>query len=131
MGRGTDWPFQIFGHPDLMAGDFQFVPMPNSGSKYPPQEGHNCRGYDLRHLSVDSLRHTRRMNLEWLLDAYRDFPDKNQFFLKNGFFDLLAGTRNLRRQMEEGCNEEEIRATWSYDLEMYRQIRKKYLLYPE
>jgi len=131
LGRGTNWPFQVFGHPDLMSGEFRFTPRPNAASKYPPQDGRSCRGFDLRYLSVDSLRHARTLNLEWLLDAYRDFPDKGKFFLKNNFFDLLAGTRQLRFQIEDGCNEAEIRATWAYDLQQYNLLRSKYLLYPE
>ncbi|MCC6412557.1 MAG: DUF1343 domain-containing protein [Saprospiraceae bacterium] len=131
LGRGTDWPFQMFGHPDLMSGEFRFVPRANAASKYPPLDGKNCRGYDLRYMSIDSLRHTGKINLEWLLDAYRDFPDKGQFFLKNNFFDLLAGTRQLRFQIEDGCSEAEIRATWAYDLTQYQILRSKYLLYPE
>lgn len=131
LGRGTDWPFQMFGHPDLMSGEYRFIPRPNAASKYPPQEGRSCRGYDLRYLPIDSLRHTGKLNLEWLLDAYRDFPDKGQFFLKNNFFDLLAGTRQLRFQIEDGCSEAEIRSTWAYDLGQYQILRCKYLLYPE
>lgn len=131
VGRGTDWPFQIFGHPSFSDSSFWFVPRPNEASRYPPQEGWVCQGFDLRDVPLDSLQAQKQLNLNWLLDFYRQLPDKQAFFLANGYFERLAGTMSLRKQMEEGKTEAEIRATWQADLEAFKEIRRKYLLYPE
>lgn len=131
VGRGTDWPFQIFGAPAFVRDSFWFVPRSNEGARYPPHEGWICRGYDLRDIPLDSLRAQKQLNLTYLLDFYREYPQKDSFFLSNGFFELLAGTYSLRKQMEAGNTESEIRATWQADLEAFKAIRKNYLLYPE
>lgn len=131
VGRGTDWPFQVLGHPELERDSFWFVPRPNEGSRYPPQEGWVCRGYDLRDIPMDSLRAQRQMSLRWLLDIYHQLPNKEEFFLPSGYFERLAGTSSLRQQIEAGKTEAEIRATWQADLEAFRKIRRKYLLYSE
>lgn len=131
VGRGTDTPFQLVGHPDNECDTFSFIPKPNAGSKYPPQQGLVCKGYDLRHVSIDSLRMRTELNLNWLLKFYQDFPNKSAFFLPNGFFNLLSGTTTLRQQMEAGKTEAEIRASWAPNLAFYKEIRKRYLLYPE
>ncbi len=132
VGRGTDWPFQVVGHPDYPGpANVEFVPRRNKASRHPPLEGLRCRGFDFRHLSVDSLFERRALDLTPLLDMYCEFPHKEVFFLKNRFFDRLAGTRALRLQIEEGNFESDIRATWQNDLAHFRTIRRKYLLYPE
>lgn len=131
LGRGTDMQFQVLGHPDFRADSFWFVPRPNTGSKRPPHEGWICRGYDLRNIPMDSLRNQTQLNLRYLLDFYRDFPDKSAFFTPNNSFELHAGTLSLRQQLEAGMSESAIRATWQPDLDAYRTIRKKYLLYPD
>lgn len=131
VGRGTDWPFQVYGAPEFPRDSFWFVPRPNAGSRYPPHEGSMCKGFDLRGDPLDSLRMQNQLNLRYLLDFYRQYPQKDSFFLANGFFELLAGTYSLRHQMEAGESESAIRATWQPDLEAFREIRRKYLLYPE
>ncbi|MEZ4917536.1 MAG: DUF1343 domain-containing protein [Saprospiraceae bacterium] len=131
IGRGTDTPFQVLGHPDLPVGDYYFTPCPNEGSKYPKHEEIPCRGYDLTQIPIDSLREQGRIDLHWLLDMYCEFPDKETFFNANRFFDLLAGTRYLREQIELGSTEEEIRESWVDGLNFYRLVRQQYLLYPE
>jgi uncharacterized protein YbbC (DUF1343 family) len=131
VGRGTDFPFQVLGHPEFNADTFSFVPRPNAGAKKPPHQGWICKGYDLRGLSVDSLRKDTQLELHWLLDFYRAFPNKPIFFIQNNFFELLAGTRDLRKQIIAGKSEDEIRAGWQEDLAAYRNIRKKYLIYRE
>jgi uncharacterized protein YbbC (DUF1343 family) len=130
VGRGTDSPFQLFGHPDYVSDSFWFVPRPNAGSKFPPHKGWMCKGIDLRAVSIDTLRQDTALELHWLLDYYRDFPDKSTFFLTNGMFDLLAGNREFRKQIISGKTETEIRASWAPDLDFFKAIRKKYLLYP-
>lgn len=131
VGRGTDWPFQMVGEPTFPNESFWFVPRPNAASRYPPHEGYICKGYDLRAIPSDTLLAQKQLNLKYLLDFYTQLPNKESFFLKNGFFELLAGTSSLRKQIEEGKTETEIRATWQVDLEAFKEIRRKYLLYPD
>ncbi len=131
VGRGTDWPFEVIGHPDFSCDSFTFVPRPNVGNKYPLHSGWLCGGWDFSKISLDSLRATKQLNLNWLLQFYQQFPNKSAFFRADRFFDLLAGTRSLREQIMEGKTEAEIRATWAEDLAAYRIIRQKYLIYPE
>jgi uncharacterized protein YbbC (DUF1343 family) len=133
LGRGTDWPFQMYGHPDFFKDslDFSFVPRPNPAALNPPQNGWLCRGYDLRQVPLDSIWAEKRINLAYLINYYREFPNKPIFFLENKFFNLLAGNATLRNQIEAGLSEAEIRATWQEDLRFYREIRQKYLLYPD
>jgi len=129
VGRGTDWPFEVVGHPDYPCDTFNFVPRPNASNKYPPHAGWLCGGRDFSKISIDSLRASKQLNLNWLLEFYHQFPNKQAFFREDHFFDLLAGTRNLQQQILDGKTEAEIRETWAEDLMAYRAIRLKYLLY--
>lgn len=131
VGRGTDQPFQVVGHPDFPMQDFVFTPCQSSIARFPPQEGRLCRGYDLSRIDPDSLYRMARIDLHWMLDFYCELPDKAHFFLKNHFFDLLAGTPQLRLQIEQGTSEEEIRASWADGLAFFRLVRRGYLLYPD
>ena len=131
VGRGTDLPFEVVGHPDFSCDSFSFVPRPNATNNYPIHSGWLCGGWDFSKISVDSLRNTKQLNLNWFLQFYQQFPNKAAFFREDNFFDLLAGTRNLRQQIEAGKTEAEIRASWAEDLAAYRTIRRKYLIYPE
>ncbi len=131
LGRGTNMPFQVIGHPEFGSDSFTFVPHSTPATKRPPQEGLLCRGYDLRTIPIDSLRDRNRLDLSWLLGFYRDLPNKNGFFLENKYFDLLAGTRVLKQQIADGKTEAEIRASWEKDLDAFRAIRQHYLLYQE
>lgn len=129
VGRGTDWPFEVIGHPDFGDKAFTFIPRPNEGNKYPLHERWVCKGRDFRGLTVDSLRQRKQLNLSILLNFYREFPNKPAFFIKNNFFDLLAGTDQLRLQILSGKTEKEIRESWKAGLDVYKAIREKYLLY--
>ncbi|MEM6298385.1 MAG: DUF1343 domain-containing protein [Bacteroidota bacterium] len=122
-GRGTDFPFEVVGHPDLLNTDFSFVPKANAGAKYPKHENKTCYGYDLRELTY----RTDTLQLNFLVEAYQQFPRKEAFF--NDFFTNLAGTKTLRRQIEAGMSAAEIRQSWQADLEKYKAMREKYLLY--
>jgi uncharacterized protein YbbC (DUF1343 family) len=131
VGRGTEFPFQVFGHPDLKAvADFSFTPQPVEGAGSPKLQGETCYGMDLRTESEMTFAEGQ-VNLQYLLFAYQNLGEENSFFLSNGFFDLLAGTDELRRQIEAGLTEEEIRYSWKDELQAYMDIRSKYLLYPE
>ena len=129
VGRGTNTQFQIFGHPDYTEGDYQFTPEPMEGAKYPKHQGKTCFGKDLRNIPLQELRANHGFNLAYLLEAYQSFEDKDQFFLKNLFFDKLAGTDQLRQQIIAGKTDSEIRATWAADLEAFKNKRAKYLMY--
>ncbi len=124
-GRGTLTPFEIYGHPNL-PGDFSFIPMSIEGmSMYPKLKGETCYGEDLREFTPEGG--WSRIELRWLLDAYAKYPDKGNFFLP--FFESLAGTDALRKQIIAGWTEERIRASWQPGLKKFRKVREKYLLY--
>ncbi|MFM9947379.1 MAG: exo-beta-N-acetylmuramidase NamZ domain-containing protein [Saprospiraceae bacterium] len=129
IGRGTNKQFQVLGSPGFPKGDFEFTPVPMPGSINPPLEGKLCRGYDLSTLSPDSLRAVGRIDLSYLLNYYRDFPDKDNFFLKTLYIDKLAGSDELRKQIIAGKSEEDIRESWQADLEVFKVVRRKYLIY--
>jgi uncharacterized protein YbbC (DUF1343 family) len=128
-GRGTEFPFEAFGHPLLENAYFSFVPESIPGkSSNPKLKGENCMGMDLRYLRNSSKR-DRQINLAWLLFAYENYPDKEAFFIP--YFDNLAGTACLRQQIIEGMTANEIRSSWSDGLAAFKNIRKRYLLYPD
>ena len=132
LGRGTEKPFQIYGHPQLLEGDYYFTPIPIKGvSENPPQNGKKCRGYDLTEYAQSHLNTTNAFDIKYLLQAYQNFPNKDQFFLKNNFFDKLAGNSTLRWQIINGRTEKEIRDSWQKGLIEFKKIRKQYLLYPD
>jgi uncharacterized protein YbbC (DUF1343 family) len=115
--------FQIYGHPELPQTNFSFTPRPNYGSKNPKLKDQLCHGVDLR-----NFERPKKIELQWLIQAHRDFPDKSHFF-KKGFY-RIAGNKRLQKQLALGMNEQQIRKTWEKDLNKFREIRKKYLIYP-
>ncbi len=128
VGRGTDWPFQVVGYPDPVFGDFKFTPGEKSGmAKHVEGKGQVNYGLDLRGVDPDQQQFT----LKYLLDFYQKMPDKKRFFTRPDFFDKLAGTDQLRKQIIAGKSEAEIRASWKEELTAYKTMRKKYLLYPD
>lgn len=131
LGRGTDKQFQIYGSPLATDGDFTFTPQPNEGASKPFQEGKLCRGHDLSGQEIKKIFAERQINLKYLTEAYHYFPQKDSFFLKGNFFDKLAGTYQLREQLKKGKSIAEIRNSWKVDLERFKAIRKKYLLYKD
>lgn len=126
-GRGTHTPFQVFGHPDLKGMPYSFVPESIEGmSKSPKCLGKKCYGMNLADC-YDEVKKSRRLHLEWLLTAYRSYEGKAPFFIP--FFEKLAGTAQLRKDIIAGKTEKEIRASWQKGLNDFEQIRKKYLIY--
>jgi len=126
-GRGTDMPFEIYGHPELPEA-FSFTPVTIPGvARNPKFEGRICYGADLRDFTPDEG--WTRIQLRWLLEAYEAFPRKEEFF--TSYFELLAGTDELRMQVEAGWDEGRIRASWQEKLEQYKEKRRKYLIYDE
>lgn len=131
VGRGTEVPFAIYGHPDVKSAETAFTPEPMPGAKYPKLEGKNCKGF-FAPTSFEEYSKPYQLNLSYLIDMYAQLKDRKEpFFLKNAFFDKLAGTDILRKQIKKGMNEEEIRATWKADIQAFKNIRKRYLLYPD
>lgn len=130
IGRGTDFPFQVLGHPGWREKQFLFKPRSiRDVAQNPPHEKKTCYGVDLREIPIDSLFNQRRLNLERLLEAYRYFSSKGKFFTT--FFPRLAGNNKLQKQVEQGMSAEQIRASWQQDLKKFRQQREKYLLYKD
>lgn len=128
LGRGTDKPFQIYGHPDMKGYRFSFTPRSVDGAKNPPQLGKLCHGVDLTAVPDDEII-ARGVNLEYLIDAYRNLKMGDKFF--TSFFEKLIGNGNIRRMIEEGKSADEIKATWKADVEKFKRQRKPYLLYEE
>jgi len=127
LGRGTSFPFQVFGSPDLPDKGFSFIPESVPGAKNPPLLGIKCFGTDLRDAIEKKLAPKPELNLDWLISAYNDFPQKDKFF--TSYFDVLAGGPVLREQIQKGMTSEQIRETWKEGLARFSKIRQKYLLY--
>lgn len=130
LGRGTMSPFLEIGHPSLKGQyPFSFTPQPIKGmSDEPPLKGETCYGLDLHGYDVNALRQSGRIDISLLLSMYKAFPDKSKFF--NGYFTKLAGGPQLQKQIEQGMTEAAIRASWEPALAQFKEIRRKYLLYP-
>lgn len=125
-GRGTQKQFQVFGSPFLDKNffDFSYTPASLPGAKDPKHLGKVCYGMDL-----SEAPRINKINLSWLIDAYKHTANKREFF--NSFFTKLAGNTQLQRQIEEGFSEEQIRETWASGLKDFEKMRKKYLIYPK
>ena len=129
-GRGTDKPFQIFGHPSLPNTLFAFTPQPNAGAKSSKCFYQQCYGWNESGTTEEVLKKlNNKIQLTYVLQAYKLFPGKDSFFLKNNFFNKLAGNDVLMKQIKEGKTEAEIRKSWEPGLINFKKIRKKYLLY--
>ncbi len=127
VGRGTDKPFRIIGHPDYAIGNYEFTPQKIPGASVnPPHKGQLCQGFDLSYLADSILVH-KQLNLQPLIDAWNYFQDHEKFF--SNYFDRLAGTSSLRKQIMQGMSEDEIRESWQDDLSRFRAMREKYLIY--
>lgn len=130
IGRGTTYPFQVVGYPGFTEGPFEFTPKKNPEMKLPPlYENQKCRGFDLRDFGNYYIPSLKKLYLFWIKNIYDNYQQKDKFF--NDYFDKLAGTDKLRKQIIAGLNEEQIRRTWEEGLKSYKVIRKKYLLYPD
>ncbi|MFN8249680.1 MAG: DUF1343 domain-containing protein [Ferruginibacter sp.] len=129
-GRGTDQPFQVFGHPLLPKNLYAFTPKPNEGSKSSKCFYQQCYGWHISGTNEEVLKKLDgKIQLGYLLEAYRLFPGKDSFFLKNNFFNKLAGNDILMKQVKQGLSEAEIRKSWEPGITAFKAIREKYLLY--
>lgn len=129
LGRGTYTPFQEVGHPALKGKySYSFTPVSIPGmSEDPPQKNQVCYGIDLKNYNTNIIKTTGKLNLAWLIEFYKAFPDKQHFF--NAYFAKLAGGNELRKQIEAGKTEQQIRDSWEPALSNYKTMRRKYLLY--
>ena len=125
VGRGTEMAFETFGFPELKNPDFYFTPQSIAGRvNHPPLEGKLCGGRSMQ----SDCSGIAKLNMAYLLEAYEILGDS--LFTSPQFFDKLAGTSNLRKQLQLGSSEQEIRQSWKAELDRYKAIREKYLLYP-
>jgi len=130
LGRGTDKPFQQFGHPSLTGYDYSFTPVSTTGATDPPLKNKLCFGKLITKNEAEALKiGTEQLQIKWLLEAFANFPEKDEFF--NNYFEKLAGNGKLRKQIQLGVKEAEIRESWQRGLNEYKAKRKKYLLYEE
>ena len=141
VGRGTGNPFEIYGSPylkDLEGNDFSFTPIAMEGAPSPQFENEICYGRDLRNIPLEHI-YNARINLDYIIDAYRQFKEKypeGSFFGEpdiNGYYwiDYLSGSSELREMIIEGKSSEQIKASWEEDIELFKVERKPYLIYPE
>lgn len=121
-GRGTEFQFQRYGASFFPKNDFSYTPKPNFGSKYPKENGKLCYGVDLQ-----NEKKLDKIDLQWLLDAYQKTPKTEKFF--GSTFTIHAGNTKLQQQIEQGLSQEKIRESWQKDLEAFKKIRVKYLIY--
>ena len=128
LGRGTDMPFLCYGHPDMKGRSFDFTPRSVDGAKNPPLKDVLCHGVDLSSLDPEQVI-ARGINLEYVIDAYRNLNMDDYFF--RPFFEKLIGNGNIRKMIEAGKSAEEIKASWADDVAKFKQQRRKYLLYQE
>lgn len=127
VGRGTEFPFQVLGGPKPGLGDFEFVPRSIPGVAFNPlNKDEKCFGTDLR-----GLEDVPKFTLKYFLDFYRKYDDENEFLTREAWLNKLSGTDELIRLIREGKTEEEIVKSWQPELEKYKSLRKKYLLYPD
>ncbi len=131
-GRGTDKPFEIFGHPTLPDTLYSFTPKPNAGAKSSKCFYQQCYGWNISGSTEEVLKKLDgKIQLKYLLTAYQLFPGKDSFFLKTNFFNSLAGNDILIKQVKDGKTETEIKKSWEPALDNFKKIRKKYLLYKD
>lgn len=129
LGRGTDHPFQMYGHPNMKGYDFNFTPKSIPGAKNPPQLNRVCYGVDLtKEPSIEEIN-KKGINLEYLIDAYHNLNLDNFFF--NSFFELLIGRDYVRKMIIAGNSATEIKSMWADDVAKFKEQRKPYLLYPD
>jgi uncharacterized protein YbbC (DUF1343 family) len=132
VGRGTDFPFQVIGSPNItMDSAFTFTPVSMPGATDPPSKGQICKGYDLRKTDKELNTEMKGLNLKYLRKMYALSSDKDKFFSSPDFFDKLAGTDMLRKQIIACKTESEIRASWQPSLKEFKIMRRKYTLYKD
>ncbi len=128
VGRGTDLPFQIYGHPGLVLFSYRFVPESRPGAKNPPQKGIACYGRNLSRLSEEEIARDG-FTLKYVIEVYRMLKADDSFF--SSFFEKLVGNRAVRTMIEQGYTADQIKETWKEDVARFKAKRRPYLLYKE
>ena len=130
VGRGTEFPFQVYGNPKYTDTTFSYMPTIIAEAGLRPMHYHKtCYGVDLRNIANEELILSRKLNIRYLKQALENYPVKEEFF--NSFFENLAGTAELRKQLNAGMSEDSIRNSWKVGLDKFKEIRKKYLIYED
>lgn len=143
LGRGTEHPFEMYGSPDMSLFSYKFVPRSMPGALHPDYEGQECRGVDLTTLTYEEIWRNG-INLNYIVNAYSMLmslpgadrergllPDGRPFFGRNLFIDKLIGNSWVREKIIDGCSPEDIKSIWQEDVERFKSLRRKYLLYNE
>ena len=128
LGRGTEAPFEVYGHPNYKGGEFEFTPRSVAGAKNPPLKDQKCYGVDLRGVADEAVI-AAGFNLEYVIDAYRNLDMGEKFFTR--MFLLLTGVDYIKEMIIAGHTADEIRARWSDDVARFKEQRRPYLLYAE
>jgi uncharacterized protein YbbC (DUF1343 family) len=137
QGRGTYFPFTVLGNPLLKGYSFSFTPVGIKGmAETPLHMNQVCYGLDLRNYDISILRRSKKLNIQWIKEMYKAYPQKEKFFdfrqsNQMGNIDFRTGDSNFKEQIKAGVSEEEIRKSWEPGLSNYKKMRKKYLLYPD
>lgn len=129
VGRGTELPFQVIGSPYVDSESYMFIPKSSVGANNPKHNGEVCKGYNLSMFGLLYIRNTKSLYLHWLLGMNQ--KTKGEFITRSRFFDLLAGTDELRKEIVKNTPVETIKKSWENDLNTYQKMRKNYLLYPD
>ena len=126
VGRGTDMPFQVYGHP-AMTDDFVFIPRTAEGHRAPLYSDKECHGKNLTEYAHNYQNNEQKLNLSWILDARKQLKDDEKFF--NNYFIKLVGIADMQQKIDSGASEDEIRSSWKSGIDNYLIIREKYLIY--
>lgn len=127
VGRGTPFPFQVLGYDQFATDEFSFMPVSTPGAALnPPLKDKQLYGEDLRQVATDGLTLAYLMRWQQLFASHAKV-----LFTAPDFMDKLAGTAQLRLQIERGESEQQIRDSWQGALQRFKQQRQPYLLYPE
>ena len=129
VGRGTDLPFQVIGHPALQNAYYTFTPKPMPGAMEPKYSEKVCKGYNLTDFGKEYMKDVKKLYLFWLIGTYKNTPDKANYFDDN--FNFHVGNATLKQQIIDGKSEDEIRESWQAGIKYFKIIRKKYLLYKD
>jgi uncharacterized protein YbbC (DUF1343 family) len=129
VGRGTDFPFMVFGHPEFQNAAFTYTPQSVEGARNPRHIGELCNGVDLREFQERFVIERKELYVEWLLFAYRNMPRDIDFF--TGYFTRLVGNTEVQSLIERGAGVSAIMRSWANDVAEFKNIRRKYLLYTD
>jgi uncharacterized protein YbbC (DUF1343 family) len=129
LGRGTDLPFQVIGHPTLQKAPYQFTPKSMPGATDPKYKGQVCNGYNLSNFGNEYMKDYKKIYLFWLIGTYANTSDKATFFDDN--FNYHAGNATLQKQIKDGISEDAIHKSWEDGIKKFKVVRKKYLLYKD